>query len=249
MSSDRRRGGQRIRRSGRSHRGRSHRGWSHGGRSHRAWSHGGLERGARRADGLRFLDGRQRLVRRWRAGRRGSWRNLAWRSTYFKVGHPGLLCRHSLYRRGGWCSSRLGIRGRGRHAGASEQSSGTGWRRTRGRRKDGGGRSGRTARRIGGRCRSLNRVGARNLRSRRRPRWPARRNEFARPVRTLGIRQCRLHERRIAGAPIDRVVDRRHRLHADGLPTRGCNWQRRARLSASRQRKAKHSYSDFSSHD
>ena len=38
MSSDRRRGGQRIRRSGR----------SHGGRSHRGRSHRGLERGARR---------------------------------------------------------------------------------------------------------------------------------------------------------------------------------------------------------
>jgi hypothetical protein len=244
LSGDGRRGGQRIRRSGRSHGGRSRRC-----RSHRAGSHDGLERGARRADSLRFLDGRQRLVRRWRAGRRGSWRNLAWRSTCFKVGHPGLLCRHSLYRRGGWCSSRLGIRGGGWHAGASEQSSGTGWRRTRGRRKNGGGRGGHAARGIGRRCRSLNRAGARNLRSRRRPRWAARRNEFARPLRVLGIRQCRLHDRRIAGAPIDRVVDRRHRLHADGLPTRGCIWQRRARLSASRQRKAKHPYCDFSSHD
>ena len=43
------------------------------------------------ADGPRFLDGRQRLGRRWRASRRGSWSNLAWRSTYFMVGHPGLL--------------------------------------------------------------------------------------------------------------------------------------------------------------
>ena len=164
--------------------------------------------------------------------------------------HCGLLCRHSLDRWGGQCLCRLRIHARGRHASAGEQSSGIGWRRTRGRRKNGGGRGGRTAAGVGGRRGSWSAAGARDLRSRRRPRRSARRRRYS--PDQFGFLGSGNVACTTAGSPVPRLIV--SVIDGNGSMPMGCPREAapgidERDLSASRQREAEHSYCNFSSHD